>query len=60
MHLPLMTVIFQSIFQRTHSQKSANSLIANGLNKTEPNGTTFALISLKASRVKAMGRSRFR
>jgi hypothetical protein len=60
MHLPLATVTFQSNFQRTPRTQISKPLIQNGLNKTEPNGTTFALIFLKASHVKAMGRGRFR
>jgi hypothetical protein len=60
MHLPAESVTIQSIFQHQSLTFKAKPLITNGLNKTELNGTTFALISLKASRVKAMGRSRFR
>jgi hypothetical protein len=57
-HLPLLTVTIQSNIQRAFSPISRKPLNNNGFNKHEPNGTTFALIFLKASRVKALGRFR--
>jgi hypothetical protein len=58
--LPLPTVTPQSNIRHPPSKQKAILLIHKGFNKPEPNGTTFALILLKACRVKALGQGRFR
>ena len=60
MHLPQLAVVKQSNIQRNPFNLTIKLLIHNGLNKNEPNGTTFALNFLKACRVKAMGQGLFR
>ncbi|CAI8973847.1 hypothetical protein EMIT0215P_80110 [Pseudomonas serboccidentalis] len=59
-HLPLPDITLQSNIRHSLSKQKAILLIHNGFNKHEPNGMTFALISLKACRVKALGQGRFR
>jgi hypothetical protein len=58
--LPPRAVTLQSNIRHPPSQQKAIPLIHKGFNKPELNGTTFALISLKACRVKALGPGRFR
>ncbi len=59
-HLPLSAVTIKSNIQHLPSSRFHKPLIHMGLNKTELNGTTFALIFHKACRVKAMGQRLFR
>jgi hypothetical protein len=58
--LPLPVITLQSNIRHPSSKQNAIPLIYNGLNLHEPNGMTFALIFLKACRVKALGPGRFR